>query len=321
MRAAHALTLSAALIGLSTLACMMQPPQEGSPPTPDELAAWDVRGNYTLTHEDALTVRLTIGGVTREATASGMDQLVDLGTWEGEPLVLNLAEHCARPEVTCPSEALWPRVSINQRDVQRRQTLYGLDVINNTTRELPEGQRAKALGGLMDRAQRDQFLIGIDGQSGGQGDCGALALSVASGRFSRQGERDEEVPIWRTPDGAQCEPMGDDDPSCVMSTRLQLVQPPGAPVDGIADGRVTVGWLGACAFGPALVAATLSVEARFSATRTGDFDPPPFTPAPTLPDAPQPDASPDLADMSGEARVDEDMADADMGAALEDLGG
>ncbi len=73
--------------------------------------------------------------------------------------------------------------------------------------------------------------------------------------------------------------------TCTASQVETLVVPKGAKVDGIADGEIGLAWAGGCAFGPFLVGATLTLETGYTATRTGDFDPPPYTPAPVvLPD-------------------------------------
>ena len=54
---------------------------------------------------------------------------------------------------------------------------------------------------------------------------------------------------------------------------------PPAPRLRLSRRPVFVGWAGGCAFGPALVGATLTLQTGFTGTRTGDFDPPPYTPA------------------------------------------
>ena len=72
---------------------------------------------------------------------------------------------------------------------------------------------------------------------------------------------------------------------CTLVPVTRLVVPPGALVNGIKEGKVFVGWAGGCAFGPVLAGATLTLETGYVGTRTGDYDPPPFTPAPlVLPD-------------------------------------
>ncbi len=76
-----------------------------------------------------------------------------------------------------------------------------------------------------------RFLFGIGASTGGDDTCGALELSLADGTFR----------------------VNADGPT------------------GIDDGRVVAGWLGVCAWPGLAVVATLSVEARYSADRTGDL--------------------------------------------------
>lgn len=273
----------AALI-VSALACVA--PEQVAPGEP---IPWDVRGNYLLSYEDALTVRLNIGGVERVQTARG-DEVVDLGMYQGQPLTLDLKAHCARPEVVCPSEALWQRVAVDQQNVRSKQDVHGLTVIDNTTRELPAGQRAASRGGLVSRVERGRFIVGLGGESASQGDCGALAISVAEGRFLREGERWVEQVVYRDDSGRACEPaqdMGGADmdaldmgSTCTPRTIRALETPEGAQAVGIEGGKVAVGWLGVCAFGPVVAGATLSIETRFTGIRTGPLDPPPYAEPP-----------------------------------------
>lgn len=260
-------------------------------------AEWDVRGNYALTYDDALTLKLDLGGAVREVTAQGYGGVADFGTYQGQPLRLDLSEFCARPEVLCPSESLWSQVSIDQQDVDKRQTLYILSAIDNTTHTLPTGVRAEARGGLVDHSQQDTFVLGLGAASGGGQSCGALAVSLAGGRFHRAGEQRETRTVYRDERGAPCTlpdggPAGDGGTdggthTCLPHEESLLVIPPGAAVDGITEGKVALGWLGACAFGPFIAGATLTLETGFTGQRTHDFEPPPYTPPP---DAGTPDA-------------------------------
>ena len=301
-----------ALLGVSIIACVT--PGGGGGPD-GETASWDVRGNYALEYEDNLIITLNVGGVERRATASGPDEIVDLGTYMGEPLELDLGEYCAREEVVCPSEALWDEVSISQQDVDKNFDAHIINVIDNTNRDLEPGQRAGVVGGFVNHKDRDRFVLGIDGQSASEGDCGALAISIAAGRFQREGESMEAVTTYKTADGMACDPelMTED---CQEHTHDRLVIPPDAPIIGIAEGKVGIGWLGACAFGPVLAGATLTIETGFTATRTGDFDPPEFTPI-EMPDVPDQDVFVDE-DMSEDAMdMGSDGDSADSGADME----
>ncbi len=244
----------------------------------DETPASDVRGNYDLTYDNVLTLQLKIGGRVFEAEG---DETGDV-TFETDsgPVTLDLAAFCARPEVECPSETLWAKVSIDQPNIDAdNPNTHVLNVINNTVHELPDGQRAEVVSGLID--ERDRFGLVLGGGHQSEGDCTLLALSTAGGRFSHEGERLEEIP---GPDAGAVADGGDPgapdaDGGITGAPRTRVVWDEGAPVDGIQEGKVKLGFLGACAFNDvALVAATLTIETGFAGTRTGAFDPPPFTP-------------------------------------------
>lgn len=264
------------------------------PTTQDGAArAWDVRGNYALTHENRLTVKLDVGGAVRERTASGTDT-VDFGSVNGQPVTLDLAAFCAKPEVQCPSETLWKQVAVDVQEVERDQALHVVQFVRNDIRDLSAGQKAEVVGGLVDHSQEDRFLLGLGARSAGQGNCGAIAISLAGGRFTRLGERMETKTTVIDATGKACTALDggvsdagvaldggfSGDGGCTVKSDLVRVIPAGAPVNGIAEGKVALGFLGACAFGPALVGATLTIESPFTGLRTGPFDPPPYTPIP-----------------------------------------
>jgi hypothetical protein len=267
----------------------------------------DVTGNYALTYDNQLTVRLHVGGAVREVTHSGYGGIVDFGTVEGQPTTLDLTAFCSKPDVQCPSEAFWPQVAIDQPDLNRtRLDVQKLLVVNNTVRDLDAGVRAQSLGGLVDHAQEDRFLLGLGAHGASNSNCLALGVSLAGGRFTRFGEREVTRTVFRTSAGAACSldagvdddggvdgggadaglallPDGGVDCAPVRIKRWEAAK--GAKVTGIAEGRVFMGWAGGCAFGPVLAGAVLTLETGFVGQRTGDFDPPPFTPAPVvLPD-------------------------------------
>lgn len=280
----------------------------GGGPPPGQHDPRDVSGNYALTYDDRLKLRLDVGGAVREVTQTGYGGIVDFGVVNGQPVTLNLTEFCAKPEVKCPSEAFWSKVAITQPNLSaNRLDLQQLTVVNDTQHTLPAGQRAESLSGLVDHAQDDKFLLGLGAQGGGNQACVALALSLAGGRFTRFGERFETTTEGRTNRGnAPCPLDGGFDGGAPVDAGLladggqadagapvtcepkqitRRIVPPDAGVEGIADGKVFLGWAGGCAFGPILVGATLTLETGFVGTRTGSYDPPPFTPAPVvLPD-------------------------------------
>ena len=224
-RAAAVLATATALLAVS--ACV--PPAANTEPGPKP---WDVRGDYDLSFNDEITLRLDIGGAVRERKATGWGAIVDFGDVNGQPVTLDLAAHCAKPDVDCPSEVFWDKVAIQQPDVAKKLAIYNLTVRDR--RSASDGGTGKTLNGLLDHNKQDAFLIGLGASSGsggtGNAGCAALAISVAEGRFARNSE---------------------------------------AAVDRIEAGRVRLGWLGGCAFGPLLLGATLSVETGYTGTRIG----------------------------------------------------
>ncbi|HEY3446463.1 MAG TPA: hypothetical protein VGK67_08860 [Myxococcales bacterium] len=260
-------------------------------PTVGQQSDWDVRGNYDLAYDNQLTLKLDLAGAVREATASGYGKVVDFGTYNGQPLTLDLSAFCAKPEVVCPGESLWKKVAIDEDDVTKAQNVHGVQVVNNEQRDLPLGEKAQTLGGLVAREElgRYQLLVGLGGSGGASGNCAALGISLAGGRFTHAGEETVRSTAFRTPSGKACGfdggfpaldagDAGDAEP-CQAVEVSRIEYPEGATVNGIAEGRIFVGYLGACAFGPIVAAATLTIETGFTGNRTGAFDPPPFTPA------------------------------------------
>jgi hypothetical protein len=221
--------------GLLLLACA----GGGTAPT-DPPADQDVRGVYAVTWADDLTIRLDIGGAVQEATA-GTDEVITFNAPDGSPLELDLGAYCADPNVVCPSEA-WPAaVAIDQDDPTVPSDLHTLRAWDAVT-------PGAVVGGAVDH-RSDQLLFGLDGASGGGGNCAALALSLAGGTFaypSAAGDTAEDT-------------AGD-----VLADGVAGAE--GGPI-GIVDGRVAVGWLGVCAWSGLAVAATLSVETDYEAAR------------------------------------------------------
>lgn len=267
---------------------------------PGETDPRDVSGNYALTYDDRLTLKLDVGGAVREVTQTGYGGVVDFGMVNGQRVTLDLAAFCAKSEVKCPSEAFWLNAAITQPNLtSSRLELQQLTVVNDSTHVLPQGQRAASLSGLVDHAQDDRFLLGLGAQGGSSEACLALAVSLAGGRFTRVGERMETTTEGRTPQNRPCSldggvidagvsDGGASDGGVIVCTPTPItrrVVPVGAGVNGIADGKVFLGWTGGCAFGPVLVGATLTLETGFTGKKTGPYDPPPFVPAPiVLPD-------------------------------------
>ncbi|MFO0600814.1 MAG: hypothetical protein U0228_36225 [Myxococcaceae bacterium] len=274
----------------------------GSSSTPEER---DVSGNYDITYDNQLKLKLNVGGAVREVTATGYGNVVDFGVINGNPTTLDLTAFCAKPEVKCPSEQFWGKVSIDQPDLAKSNLdLQKLEVINNTKHTLPVGQKAEAVGGLVNHNDDDRYLLGLGIEGAANQACAALDISLAGGRFSRVGEREETTMEPRTMAGRACsldagvpdaglladggQPPGrlaDGGVDCALVPVTKLVVPPGAKVDGIKDGKIFFGWAGGCAFGPVLVGAVLTLETGYTGRRTGEFDPPPYVAPPVvLPD-------------------------------------
>lgn len=244
----------------------------------DDNPASDVRGNYQLTFDDRITIKLDIAGAKQET--EGTESGTATFQINGNPVVLDLGAFCAKEEVKCPSEVLWTDVAVDQPNVAAANpNTHVLNVIDNRVHEPPPGVAAEVIGGLIGADDRATLLVG--GQTRGNGDCGLLALSVAEARFSHQGESvvDEPAPPAFIDGGTALDGGvldGGIAPDAGFVSRLVI--PPGSPVDGIKDGRLRVGFLGVCAFGPAVLGATLELSTGYTGTRTGAFDPPPFTP-------------------------------------------
>ncbi len=275
------------------LAAVCAPP----PPGPGEEDARDVTGNYDLTYDNKLRMQLNIGGAVREVTQDGYGAVADFGTYNGQPVKLDLTQFCAKPEVKCPSEQFWAKVAIDQPGLQKNGfALQELRVIDNQDPSPPAGQKAASVSGLVNHDDSDRFIVGLGLQAGATQSCAAIDVSFASGRFSRAGEKLVTKMEYRGDDNKACDPDagapadGGMAKPCALKSITRLEYPMGAAVDGIKEGRVGFAWAGGCAFGPFLAGATLYLETGYSGQRTGDFDPPPFTPAPvTQPDGGFPD--------------------------------
>lgn len=277
---------------LATMCGPQQPGRGGDDPR-------DVTGNYDLTYDDHLRLQLNIGGAVREVEQDGYGAIVDFGMYNGQPVRLDLREFCGKPDVKCPSESFWAKVAIDQPQLDNNGfDLQELRVINDEVHVLDAGQKAASITGLVDHGNDDRYLIGLGIGGGATQNCAAIDVSFTHGRFSRTGEKMTTSMEHRDQNGKACNPdagtpasdagMGGDAgvmTVCALKPVTRLTYPDGAKVDGIKDGKIGLAWAGGCAFGPVLVGATLYLETGYTARRTGDFDPPPFTSAPvTQPD-------------------------------------
>jgi hypothetical protein len=226
---------------------------------------WDVRGNYALTYDDHWTLQLVAGSSTRHTSSDGK-AMAPFGDFNGQTLTLDVAAFCARPDVFCPDEAVEPRISIDQSDAEMSLPRHDIDLV---------GALGVHHAGVVDHDHQDTFLVGLGGAAAGV--CAALGTSVSTGRFTHRGETVTEEPAWVTGDGAACDPGSPDGggSGCTLSSEPGGVVWPGdAPVDGIADGRITTAWSGACAFAGLPAGATFTFTTGFVGSRTGDYDPP-----------------------------------------------
>lgn len=175
----------------------------GSGSTPEER---DVSGNYAVSYDNKLTVKLDVGGAVREVNVDGYGGVVDFGVINGQPATIDLNAFCAKPEVQCPSETLWTQVAIHQPDLKRSSwDLQKLEVIDDRAHALDAGVKAGAVGGLVDHAQTDRYLLGLGATGGANQACFVLGLSLASGRFTRIGEHLEPFTEYRFQNGQRCD--------------------------------------------------------------------------------------------------------------------
>jgi len=187
-------------------------------------AAQDVRGLYTVSYSGVYTLRLDVGGAVQERQVSGESEIVTFNAPDGSPMELDLAAFCADPGVVCPSEVLPAQVAIDQDQPEVVQEMHSLHLWD-------PANPAEVRDGLV-RHDTSEFLFALEGEGDSSGSCGALALSLAGGRFNFD------------PDS------GD------------------GGVSGITDGKLAVGWLGICAWQGLAVAATLSIETSWTGTWT-----------------------------------------------------
>lgn len=183
-------------------------------------ARWNASGTYAVTWDDKVVVKLDVGGAHREVTANGYGGIVDFGTVNGTPMKVDLRAFCGKGDVKCPSEVFSKDIVVAEQTPYSQWSLRELKVTDVATKA--------TVSGYVDH-DTERFILGLGGQNGGSGSCGALAVSLAGGRFTHA---------------------------------AGVV----APV-GIAEGKVAVGFLGACAFGPAIVGATVTIETGFTAKR------------------------------------------------------
>lgn len=272
----------------------------------------DVSGNYTITYDNKYTLKFVTAAGEKEVTQTGTG-VANFGTYQGQAVTVDLAAFCAKPEIKCPTESFWAKTAITQPNLEANSfNLQELRVIDDTVHVPDAGVKARSLTGLVDHGNQDKFLLGLGASSASNANCIAVDVSLAGGRFSRVGEKTVTTMEYRTADNKPCDPdagvpdagakdagsssdAGPTDagvsdggvpgPTCTLRPVTRTTAPVGAAVDGIKEGKVALWWAGGCAFGPIGVGATFILETGYTAKRTGEFDPPPFTPAPvSIPD-------------------------------------
>ncbi len=86
-------------------------------------AAPDVQGDWDVTYDDSLGVRITLGGAVYEDTIGLEGGTIDIDH-DGTPISFDL--DCTRPEIVCPSE-VWPAtVSLEQRSAEYPHRMWML---------------------------------------------------------------------------------------------------------------------------------------------------------------------------------------------------
>jgi hypothetical protein len=217
----------------------------------DTNPASDVTGNYTVTYDNTITATLYIGGAVYVATVDPSGGVMYFATAEAGMLEVDLNQFCALEEVQCPGETFWTEVSIDQPfGAAANPNSHILNVIDNGDPMPPPGVEAGVVGGLIDA--EDDFVLALGAGIAGNGtNCALLELSWASGSFTKD---------------------------------------LAGNVDGIENGTIGVGFLGGCVWPGLALGASLVFETGYTATRTGELSPPPFTPVdpdevePGLPD-------------------------------------
>jgi hypothetical protein len=261
----HSLTVLAT-VALSGLAAC---------PTPEESTSnveQDVRGVYAPVFHDTFVIKLYIGDTVRAAKPSEYAGYVEFGMLEGEQLLLNLGEFCAREEVVCPRELLGEQVVVDQADPDVRLGSHGLMVYPDPLSSGPEKYE-----GVVDHNAYDHFLLGA-AELGGDGICQTLNDSHIDGRFTHTYEEEADgVITWKA----------------------------GEKVDGIGSGLTKVFFQGACAFGAQGSGFKMSIEHAFIAYRIGDIG------AASLPATPDEDVSEgDTNSAAGDAVISDVPTDA-----------
>jgi len=208
------------------------------PPQDEANVEQDVRGLYAPVYHDTLVIKLHIGDTVRAAKPSAYEGYVEFGTLDGELLIFDLGEFCARTDIVCSGEILGGGASIDQLDAGLRLGSHGLRVTPDDTSSGPA-----LLEGVVDHNAYDAFILDASALGEG-GECDTQGSSTIRGRFTHTYEtEDQGVITWAS----------------------------GEKVDGIAKGRVFLSFPGSCAFGPLGESFEMTMEHEFIAYRIGDL--------------------------------------------------
>ncbi len=132
----------------------------------------DFRGTYQITHDDAVTVTLVLGGA--EYIEEGIQgQIIDVGGVE-----IDMDEVCDFDGVHCPSELYWSEVGLDQPyfDREEGKNPWLVKVLNLSTYA-----DQLEVGGLVNRQGDLTLLLGL--MTTDAPPCGPLGASVSTADF------------------------------------------------------------------------------------------------------------------------------------------
>lgn len=145
----------------------------------------DVGGVYGadwyLSYRDEMTVRVISGGAL---VATSTVSAAAGGTFTLDGVTIDVAELCARQDVTCPQEVFPSTVRMTQPLAEK----HLLFVTFNPTGPLAEIDEATLVGNV---DSDDDFSVALGIQAAAIGTCGLLAVSYATGQIYGAAGADE----------------------------------------------------------------------------------------------------------------------------------
>ncbi len=204
----------------------------------------DMSGLYDINFAEQLVFKLDLGQGIRAAVMPAAEGWAEFGNWEGEPLLLDVAEFCGRAEIHCPFAVFPEAVAVEQVDKDIVLGAHGIIIHDQASDTAGE----RLWRGIVDHNNYDRFRIPSDQLLPLEfGPCVAFEESQLKGRFEREFETLSGVTVtWEE----------------------------GEPVSGIAEGIVSIGWPARCAFGEGVPEnATLWLDVAFTGQRRGAFAP------------------------------------------------